>query len=317
MTYKQITSEERYTIYALRKQGMSLCYIAKILGRHRCTIGREIKRNASPSHGAYEADRADARSRTRRSKSRRNARFTPSDFAKVENLLKDDWSPEQISGTLRTADVLCISHETIYRYVWSDMANGGTLWKHLRQSTKQRRKRYKSYDSRGRLANKRMIGKRPPSIDLRKTMGHWEIDTVHGRGSNHCIVTLVERKSGYLLIGKLPDKSTDSLNSRVKLLLDRYAGDFKTITADNGTEFHQYKKLEEYSGTTFYFANPHHSWERGTNENANGLIRQYLPKTKSMFSLTQQECNSIANKLNNRPRKRHDFKTPKEIFYDL
>lgn len=317
MTYKQITSEERYTIYTLRKQGKSNCYIAKVLGRHRCTIGREIRRNASPSHGAYEADRADARSRVRRSRSRRNAQFTPSDFAKVEGLLHQDWSPEQIAGTLRKSGELSISHETIYRYVWSDMANGGALWKHLRQSTKQRRKRYKSYDSRGRLANKRMISERPSIVDRRTTIGHWEIDTVHGRGSNHCIVTLVERKSGYLLIGKLPDKSTESLNARVKLLLDRYAGDFKTITADNGTEFHQYKKIEEHSDATFYFANPHHSWERGTNENTNGLIRQYLPKSKSMFGITQQECNAIANKLNNRPRKRLDFKTPKEIFYGL
>jgi len=317
MKYNQVTSEERYTIYTLRKQGMCNSQIAKFLGRHRATIGREIKRNASPSHGAYEPDRADARCRMRRSRSRRNSRLTPKDYAIVEVYLKLDWSPEQISGTLHRSKELFISHESIYRYIWTDMANGGSLWQHLRQSSKQRRKRYKAYDSRGRLANKRMISSRPSYIDSRKTIGHWEIDTVHGRGSNHCIVTLVERKSGYLLIGKLEDKSTQSLNTKLKQLLARYPGDFKTITADNGTEFHQYKAIEEHCNTTFYFANPHHSWERGTNENTNGLIRQYLPKNKTMFGLTQHDCNAIANKLNNRPRKRHDFKTPTEIFYGL
>ena len=317
MKYKQVTSEERYTIYTLRKQGMNKSQIAKCLGRSRSTISRELKRNARPNHGAYEPHRADAMCRMRRSRSRRNMKFTPADYAIVEALLKQEWSPEQISGTLRLAGRLLISHETIYRYVWNDRVDGGYLYKYLRQSGKQRRKRYQSYDSRGRLANKRMIHERPAIVERRTTLGHWEIDTVHGRGSNHCIVTLVERKSGFTLIGKLRDKSTKSLNARVKLLLDRYPSDFKTITADNGTEFHQYKELEEYSGTTFYFANPHHSWERGTNENTNGLIRQYLPKTKSMFHLTQHDCNVIANKLNNRPRKRHDFKTPTEIFYDL
>lgn len=317
MKYKQITPKERYTIYALRKQGKSISYMAAFLNRHRTTIWREIKRNSSPSHGAYEPDRADARSRIRRSRSRRNTRIQETDYAIVRRLLAMKWSPDQISGTLKKQKALSISHESIYRYIWNDMANGGTLWSHLRQSSKQRRKRYKAYDSRGRLANKRMINDRPVYIESRKTVGHWEIDTVHGRGSNHCIVTLVERKTGYLIIGKLKNKSTQSLNARVEKLINRYPGQFNTITADNGTEFHQYEKLEKATGTNFYFANPHHSWERGTNENTNGLIRQYLPKQQSMFYLTQQECNVIANKLNNRPRKRLGYETPKEAFYGI
>lgn len=317
MKYSQITLKERYTIDTLRKQGQSIAEIAAFLKRHRTTIWRELKRNRSPSHGAYEPDRADARCRVRRSQSRRNARITERDYAIVRRYLALDWSPEQISGTLKKLRILSISHETIYRYVWTDMAYGGSLWSHLRQSSKQRRKRYKAYDSRGRLANKRMIGERPAYIDLRKSIGHWEIDTVHGRGSNHCIVTIVERKSGYLIIGKLKNKSTLELNQRVTKLMDRFPGLFKTITADNGTEFHQYEKIENSTGTKFYFATPHHSWERGTNENTNGLIRQYLPKNSSMFYLTQQECNAIANKINDRPRKRLDFATPKEVFYGI
>ncbi|TCS38836.1 IS30 family transposase, partial [Reinekea marinisedimentorum] len=137
----------------------------------------------------------------------------------------------------------------------------------------------------------------------------------HGRGSNHCIVTLLERKTGLVMIGKLADKSTRSLNKKVIRLIARDPLNFKTITADNGTEFHQYKMIEARCQTKFYFANPYHSWERGSNENVNGLIRQYLPKIQSMESLTQQQCDVIANKLNSRPRKRYDYKTPEEMYY--
>lgn len=210
-----------------------------------------------------------------------------------------------------------MSHETIYQYIRRDKSDGGTLWNHLRQSTKQRRKRYNAYDSRGRLAAKRHISERPASVETRKYKGHWEIDTVHGRGSHHCIVTLLERKTGFVIIGKLPNKTTTSLNKRTIKLISRDLNNFKTITSDNGTEFHQYKKIEESCKAKFYFANPYHSWERGSNENVNGLIRQYLPKTKSMANLTQQRCDEIAAQLNQRPRKRYNYKTPEEMYYGI
>lgn len=208
-----------------------------------------------------------------------------------------------------------MSHETIYQYIWRDKAAGGQLWRHLRQSIKQRRKRYKAYDSRGRLAGKRHISERPKIVETRRTREHIEIDTVIGKGSKDCIVTMVERKSGYVLIGKLKDRTTRSLNKRTIQLLNREAAVFKTITADNGTEFHQYPEIEKATDVRFYFATPHHSWERGSNENTNGLIRQYIPKGASMKDLTQQQCDRIAKKLNTRPRKRHGFKTPEEILY--
>jgi len=208
-----------------------------------------------------------------------------------------------------------ISHETIYKYIWQDKINGGNLWKYLRQSPKQRRKRYRSYDSRGRMSDKRHISERPKSVESRHTKGHWEIDTVMGHGSNDCIVTLHERKTGFVLIEKLKDRTTSSLNKRTISLINRLPGAFKTITADNGTEFHQYRKIETKTRVLFYFATPHHSWERGSNENTNGLIRQYLPKGKSMNKLTEQQCDAIAYNLNTRPRKRLNFKTPEECFY--
>jgi transposase, IS30 family len=178
-------------------------------------------------------------------------------------------------------------------------------------------KRYGSYDSRGRLAGKRLISERPPAVETRREAGHWEIDTVMGTGSKDCIVSLVERRrSGYLLIGKLQDRTTASLNRRVLQIIERHEGVFQTITADNGTEFHNYQCIEARTKARFYFARPYHSWERGTNENANGLIRQYLPKGVSMAALSQHQCNSIAQKLNQRPRKRHGFKTPLECYYE-
>lgn len=313
--YKQLTLQERYTIFALRKQGLSNAFIARDLARSPSTISRELRRNCSPSHGVYEADRADARARTRRSRSRRNQKLGSEDFSIVCDLLREKWSPEQISGVLKAHGILSISHETIYRYIWLDILMGGTLWKHLRQSGKLRRKRYNTYDSRGRLAHKRSIDDRPKSVANLNALGHWEIDTVHGKGSKDCIVTLVERKSGYLIIGKLRNRTNEQLNKAVIRLIKREPTEFKTITADNGTEFHGYRKIEEELPVKFYFAHPYHSWERGRNENCNGLIRQYLPKGSSMENLTQAECDKIANNLNERPRKRHNFKAPIEVLY--
>ncbi len=239
----------------------------------------------------------------RRRRSRRNRHYSELDFAIVRRFLRRQWSPEQIAGIIRRFKLMKrrMSHETIYQYIWRDKATGGQLWRQLRQASKQRRKRYNAYDSRGRRAGKRHISDRPASIESRRIRGHWEIDTVMGKGSKHCIVTIVERKSGYVVIGKLKDRTTASLNKRCIKLITREPAQFRTITADNGTEFHQYPEVEKTTQVKFYFANPHHSWERGTNENTNGLIRQYLPKSTNMNPLTQQECDRIADKLNTRP----------------
>ena len=266
--------------------------------------------------GSYRPSKAQRRTRARRRRSRRNQHFTEKDYVIVRQLLRKQWSPEQITGYLKRQDLQCFSHETIYRYIWRNKRNGGNLWKQLRCANKRRRKRYNTYDSRGRLAGKRNISERASVIETRKTQGHWEIDTVMGKGSKHCIVTLVERKTGFTLIGQLNDRTTKSINKRTIKLMSKMPEQFKTITADNGTEFHQYKVIEQATNCLFYFANPHHSWERGTNENTNGLIRQYLIKGTSMEGLTQQQCNTIAAKLNARPRKRLGYKTPEECFYE-
>lgn len=290
--------------------------IADHMGRHRSTLYRELDRNRCfHIDGAYRPSKAQRSTIARRRRSRRNSHYSDDDFKVVRKLLRKKYSPEQITGYLRRLNQPCFSHETIYLYIWRDKTNGGNLWTHLRQSPKVRRKRYKAYDSRGRLAGKRHITERPKTVETRRYKGHWEIDTVMGKGSADCIVTLLERKTGFLMIGKLQGRSTRSLNKKTKRLINRDPLLFKTITADNGTVFHQYNNIEANSAVKFYFANPYHSRERGSNENVNGLIRQYIPKGTSTEHLTQQQCDHIANELNSRPRKRHQYRSPSELYY--
>jgi IS30 family transposase len=314
MTYHQLTSGERYMLAALRRQGCTQSEIARSLGRHRSTVCREVRRNSTRADGHYRAFTAQERTQGRRSRSRRNSRFGTADFALIDELLRRQWSPEQVAGYLARTGQLSISHETIYRHIWRDKREGGTLYTQLRGARKRRRKRYGAYDSRGRLAGKRMILERPEAVETRREVGHWEADTVMGAGTKDCVLTLVERKTGLVLIGKLRDRTARCLSRRAVSLMRWHGEAFETVTADNGTEFHDYKRVERLTGVAFYFARPYHSWERGSNENANGLVRQYLPKGMSMAGLSQQRCNSIAQKLNTRPRKRLGFRTPLECF---
>ncbi len=314
MKYHQLTYEERYLIARLRVQRLSIPQIAVVLGRHRSTVWREINRNLTNS-GRYQVAEAQSNTNGRRRRSRRNKQFSEKQFKLVTHLLKKKWSPDQIAQVLKIRGSLNISHETIYQYIWDDKKVGGTLHSHLRCAAKRRRKRHNTYDSRGQLAGKRMIDARPKIVDSKRNKGHWEIDTVMGGRDRHCIVTIVERKTGYVLIGKLKNRTKEVTNEKVIKLIRRDGLKFSTITADNGTEFHAYKDVEHATGTRYYFARPYHSWERVCNENANGLIRQYLPKRISMSRITQRDCDRIATALNTRPRKRLGYKTPEEKMY--
>jgi len=313
VSYQQITPHERYTLAALRKQEPTISYaeLARVLDRHPSTIGREIRRNRCGYDGGYRSVRAQERSNARRRNSRRNMRLTVTDWILIEQLLRADLSPEQISGRLRAEDRLQVSHETIYKHIWRDKRRGGQLYRHLRQRPRYR-KRYGTHEKRGHLPGKRHISERPPAAERRCEVGHWEMDTVIGTGSKHCILTLTERVLRCTLILKLAARTAAEVNRHLIPLILEHPELFKTITADNGTEFHSYQQIEEATGVTIYFATPYHSWERGTNENTNGLIRQYLPKRTSMRTLTQARCNAIAGALNNRPRKRYRFRTPLE-----
>jgi transposase, IS30 family len=313
VSYHQLTSQERYTLATLRKQvpALSIAAIAKIMGRHRSTISREIRRNRSRHDGAYRYSVAQEKTNGRRSRSRRNTRFDQQQWRLIEMLLRERFSPEQISGRLRLENVFSISHQTIYRYIRKDRRRGGQLFGFLRQAGNCR-KRHRGRERRGHLLGKRHISERPHAVDERKEIGHWEMDTIVAPNGRECVVSLVERVTGCVLIGKLRSRTVAALNRRVLQLIRSHRSLFKTITVDNGTEFHGYAQIERFTGTTFYFSTPYHSWERGTNENTNGLIRQYIPKKHSMRGLTQARCTEIARRLNNRPRKRLDFLTPIE-----
>lgn len=316
MNYCQVTAAERYTIAVLRQQGVPRATIGAVLGRHRSTIGRELGRNRTAHDGCYRPLVADSYARARRSRSRRNRRFGAADWTQVQALLHEDWSPEQIAGWLRRHGQLQISHETIYRWIWADKAAGGTLYCHLRGARKQKRKRYGAYDSRGRLAGKRPISSRPPGAHHRSRLGHWEGDTMLGAGqAGPCVLTLVERKSGFLLLGKLARRTAPFVNQRLHHLIERQPRPVRTITVDNGTEFHSYAALEQRLPTRFYFATPHHAWERGTNENTNGLLRQYMPKGSDLTEVSPKELAGYVRHLNHRPRQCLGFQTAFEVFH--
>lgn len=311
--YQQLNDDERYQIGAMRRMKISVRGIARQLGRSPSTISREIRRNAYPTDGRYKPKHACQMARGRRRRARRGTRYTMREWQIIRELLRKKLSPMQVSGILKRLGFISISHETIYQHVWDDRRTGGDLHTHLRQASKKRRKRYGRYDSRGRLAGKRPITDRPPGALNRSRIGHWEIDTVLGN-TKECILTVVERKTGFVQIGKLKARTKEEVFKVMETLIARHPDRYRTITADNGCEFHGYRDIEKGRGLRFFFAPPHHSWERGTNENTNGLIRQYLPKGTSMKSLTQEDCDWIANELNERPRERYNFRAPSELF---
>jgi IS30 family transposase len=294
---------------ALLKHGRSQAEIAAELGRARSTISRELRRNVTHHDGHYRAEKAQQYSVARRRRERRRSWFSAEQMAEVDRLLKKKWSPEQIADDLKRRGVCRISHETIYRHILRDKKRGGSLYTHMRIMSKKVRKRYNSKDSRGVLAGKRHISERPIEAEKRLQVGHWEGDTVIGQDKHACILTMVDRRSGYAVIKKLKARTAEQATKAAALVIAEQAGKVETITLDNGTEFHSYAQLERD------FATPYHSWERGSNENLNGLIRQYLPRGTCMKRLTQKECDWIANELNTRPRKRHGFRTPAEIYH--
>ena len=314
MEYHQLTSGERYLIAKAKSMGESYRAIARKLKRSVSTISRELKRNVD-SRGEYSASKADSYARARRRRSRRGTHYEAQQVQLVHELMQHKWSPEQISGRLGQLGVMQVGTSTIYRWVRRDKARGGGLWLRTRRLSRRYRKGYRVPDRRGRLSGKRSIDERPRSVQQRTEFGHWEGDTVMGRDGRHCILTLVERKTLKVRIRKLPARQVAEVNKVLHEELGRQ-GDLliKSVTLDNGTEFHGYAELERAHGTKFYFARPYHSWERGTNENTNGLIRQYLPKGSCFKGLTDRRCKEIEEELNNRPRKKLGFATPNEAY---
>ena len=311
MAYTQLTREQRYQIYILRKAGHSQNFIATEIGVHPATISRELQRGCGLR--GYRPKQADDLAGVRKQK-RYRPRIAAMTWALIEQLLRQDWSPEQVSGWLAKEKHLQVSHERIYQYIYADKARGGTLFKHLR-CRKLRRKRYGSYDRRGRLPNCRSIEERPKIVDQRKRIGDWEADTIIGQHHQQAILSLVERKSKLCLLKKVERNTAEAVEHAIEELLRPVAAKVYTITSDNGREFANHERVAKKLKANFYFAHPFAAWERGTNENTNGLVRQYFPKGSDFSKITERDIQQVTARLNNRPRKRLNYRTPQRVFF--
>ena len=315
MGHHQLTDWERYLIGRGKSRGDSVRQIARDLGRSPSTISRELKRNQDPSDGRYRVEKAISYAKARRSRSRRGSSwYTAAHVREVHRLVQRRWSPEQVSRRLRKLGRDSAGVSTIYRWLATDRQEGGRSWLQTRQLSNRYRKGYGVQDRRGKMSGKRPLESRPKKAQDRSEVGHLEGDTVMGKDGRHCLLTLVDRKTRWTRIVKLKARQVSEVNKA--LIKEVKAGrlKMKSLTLDNGTEFHGFKELEEKLGIKIYFAKPYHSWERGTNENTNGLIRQYLPKGSCFKEVTQRRCNEIERELNDRPRKVLGFSTPNEAY---
>ena len=316
MNYRQLTEGQRYQIYSLKDTGHNQEEIARKLGVSPSTISRELKRNTGKR--GYRPKQANEMAIKRRHEASKATRMTEEMQARVTEYLNQEWSPEQISGYLRAEGGDWVSHETIYQFVLEDKNNGGTLYKQLRHSSKKRKKRYGGSDRRGEIKDRVSIDKRPKSIEKRDRIGDWEIDLVIGKNHKGAIVTIVDRLSLMTLVAKVDSKHAEFVTQATTRLLrgyKKYAA--HTITSDNGKEFSGHKEISKALGVDFYFAHPYSSWERGSNENTNGLIRQYLSKGTEFESVNDAKCRFIMDRLNNRPRKCLGYRTPKQVFEEF
>ena len=310
-TYTQLTREQRYQIYALLKAGQKQSEIARFIKVHKSTVSRELRRNRGQK--GYRPKQAHQFALNKRKKAR--YRIAASTWILIEALIRQEWSPEQVSDWLKGNYGLQISHEWIYQYILIDKHARGDLHRHLR-CQKKRRKRYGSYDRRGRIKNRVSIDHRPAIVDTRQRLGDWEVDTIIGKGHRHAIVSLTERKSRLALLRKVERKTAQTVADAVIELMKLLPVRTHTITADNGQEFADHERIAKELNTDVYFAHPYSSWERATNENMNGLIRQYFPKKCSFAKITQREIVFVMERLNNRPRKCLGFKSPNQVFFN-
>jgi len=321
MSYSHLTPQERYVISHLRVAKFSLREIARRLGRHHTTISREIKRNGPKYPGGvywYYFINPVVEKKRHQARSYRRQSHAPL-VQYVEKWLREDWPPEVIAQRLLSEfprdQRMRVSHETIYRWVFLEAEQGGTLYRHLRRRHKRRR-RQKRYGAGRRFIPGRVgIENRPTEVSERSRFGDWEADLVLGRRGIGAIATHVERKSRYLCAALLADRKAESFNTEAIPLYQSLPNDFRqTLTLDNGKEFSRFKDLEVQTGLRVYFADAYAAWQRGTNENTNGLLRFYFPKGTDFRRISEKALAKAVQKLNNRPRKCLGYRTPQEVF---
>jgi IS30 family transposase len=315
MRYKQLTRKERYHIWASLKRGSSQKEIAESIGVHPSTICRELQRNRDDVTQEYHFAFAETKSQRRQQNKEKYTVFTSKIKTYIRTKLKEEWSPEQIAGRMKMDHGFTVCHETIYRYIYHNKSKGGRLYKYLRHKNKKYHSRSNKYQRRGIIIDRVSIDKRPKIVDKKKRIGDFEIDTVIGLNHVGALVTVVDRKSKFTLIRKVTSKRAEEVTRALVEMLTPLKPITRTITSDNGKEFAYHKQVSEALDTSFYFAHPYSSWERGLNEHTNGLIRQYLPKKTDFTQISKEEIITIQDKLNHRPRKVLNFKTPFEVFF--
>jgi len=311
--YKQLNKIQRYQIESLMKAEMLQKDMAVIIGISASALSRELSRNTGKR--GYRPQQANIKAVNRRKKATKAIKMTPEICALIEEKIRLDFSPEQVSGWLRTEKDIKISHERIYQHVWTDKRHGGELYKHLRHSNKKRKKKYGAKDKRGQIRNRVSIDERPEIVEQKVRIGDWEIDTVIGKNHQGALVTIVDRVSKFTLIKKVDSKHAEVVTQATIMLLKPYMDKVWTITADNGKEFAGHESIAQQLNAAVYFAHPYSSWERGLNENTNGLIRQYFTKGSSFENITDSQVEEVMQKLNHRPRKTLNYKTPHEVFF--
>ena len=312
-----ITQEQRYTISSMLKQNYKKSEIAKTINKDKSVLYREIKRNSDQRSGIYKSSLAQKKYQKRLKEKPKQKKFSKLIREKVEFLLGEDYSPEQIVGSLKNNDEPTVSVERIYQHIWLDKRNGGTLHTHLRRQGRRYRKRGSSKDSRGIIRNRISIEKRPNIVDERSRFGDLEVDLIIGQNHKEAIVTINDRASGVLKMKKAKSKEASIIKKVIVELLEEWKPYIQTITSDNGKEFAGHEYIAEILNIEYYFAHAYHSWERGSNENLNGLVRQYIPKKSDFRNITNEFIKKIETKLNNRPRKRYNYKSPIFVMENL
>lgn len=323
MSYTHLKRQERYGVYHLKLYGLRIREIARRLGRSASTISRELRRNTGPFQCVYWHESAQEFATRRRAQALRpSKKRNRALYRQVTKILKQGWSPALCSGRLKRTypqtPSLRLSHETLYRWVYADAAAGGQLYQCLVRAHKKRRRQRNRLSRRGLIPNRVGIEQRPAIVDTRHRIGDWESDTLEGAKGKGALATHVERKSRYLVAAKLKDKRAETYSLRTEFAFRKIPGKCrKTMTVDNGKEFAQFKTMEQQLGIMIYFADPYAAWQRGTNENTNGLLRRYFPKGTDFTQTTYQAIARVVQKLNNRPRKCLDYRTPREVFFNI
>ena len=311
--YTQLTIEQRYQISGLKKAGFNQSRIATDLNIHKSTISRELKRNKGQR--GWRPRQAQEKATARRRECVGAKKFAYDDWLVLDKLVRQDLSPAQISGRMALENTLRISHETIYQHIYDDKHAHGDLWRHLR-CQKSCRKRYGSgQERRGMLKNRISIDERPDIVEKKERIGDWEGDTVIGKVQKGALITLTERVSRYTLASMLPSKHAEGVTATIIGLLGPHKGKHHTMTLDNGKKFAGHESIAKRLKMSVYFAHPYHSWERGLNENTNGLLRQYFPKGSCFEKVTDDQVQLAVDSLNHRPRKIMGFKTPFEVLF--